>query len=429
MTKSRRYGRSCGAIDRNKLLGLILFVLVTGSVLLLAPFVDTATSASPSLPLKWSKVTGSGTGTTLGPLAADINGDGKIEIVVTGGPNNWTSNGSITALEGTTGRILWQKTAADIPDIGIDMHTPFDIVDLDRDGIPEIVIPTLKGVMALHGNNGSLYWRNKYAPTAANFGAIGDVDGDGYPEIFVSRGQGPDVGWDYITELSHDGSILNQAWLWHSCWGGLSLGDPSSDGRFVLLQGDRSNGYPRPYDNINDTFKGGGLGARAWDALTLTPLWNDPTVLDSSEVPMFADVDKDGILDVVTVHQLDGGYPVVYNSTDGSVLTTNGKYRKGGTGSMGFHSQPTVFDIDYDGNLEIISGRENYPLGDFNGDGIIEISTPRIWDLYDWKDDGYLPISVKEPPKLGDINGDGRMDIIAVNTTKKSIVVYTYDQD
>jgi uncharacterized repeat protein (TIGR02543 family) len=395
----------------DKLLCSILVGLVLINAFWIALIVEPV-SASPSLPLKWSRSLGSKGATLLSPLAADLNKDGKMEIVLTGSSSDWSSDGMITALDGATGAILWQKTSADYPNIGVDERTAFDIADLDKDGIPEIIIPSLNGPLVLHGNDGSLYWRRTDVPSASNFGAVADVDGDGYPEIFVSRGLGPKRGYDYITELSHDGNVMHQAWLWHTCWGGLSVGDPKNDGQFILLQGERSNAYSSFPPSGTDIYAGGGLGARALDANTLTPLWNDPTVLDSSQAPMLADVDKDGILDVVTVHQLSGGTVAVYNSTDGSVLTTGGKYRKGGTTRMGFHSQPAVYDIDYDGNLEIISGRD---------------SNPRIWDLYDWKDDGVLPIAVHEPPTLGYMNNDNRIDIIAAEVSKRDVYIYTYD--
>jgi hypothetical protein len=286
-----------------------------------------------------------------------------------------------------------------------------DLVDLNKDGILEIFIPSLKGPLVLHGNDGSLYWRRTDVGSSSNWGAVADVNGDGYPEIFVSRGRGPQDGEDYITELSHDGNVMSQAWLWHTCWGGLTIGDPENDGHFVLLQGERSNSYnPAETDQPNH---GGGLGARALDANTLTPLWNDPTVLDSSHCPIFADVDGDGVLDVVTAVQLSQTV-VVYNSTDGSVLTSDGIYHEGGTPRMPAHSQPTVYDVDGDGNLEYITARD---------------TNVTIFDLKTWTLDKILTQSpMHEPPKLGDINGDGKMDIITVIGGKRQVSIYTYDQ-
>ncbi|MBX5327281.1 DUF2341 domain-containing protein, partial [Candidatus Bathyarchaeota archaeon A05DMB-4] len=362
--------------------------------------------ASPGLALKWTRSLGQYAQTTIGALAADINNDGKMEIVVTGGSGQSTTDGRVTALDGATGNIIWQVTPG-----GITLHSPFDIVDLNNDGNLEIVISTLNmGTLALHAKNGSTYWRNTAAnsdtPPDGHYNAILDVDGDGYMEIYVSGGRGPSQGYDYITMLSYDGKILRQTLSWHPCYGGLTISDPASNGTFILFQGDRS----LTYNPASDPYKYGGWGIRALDAHTLTPLWNDSSILCSSQAPMLADVDKDGILDVVVASQSGGGF-AVYNAFTGSVVTTGGIYRKSLSLGYSSHSQPTIYDIDGDGNLEIITCRDN--------------SRVYIWDLYNWKLDVTLPVTAYEPPKVGDVTGDGKMDIIAANGT--GIYIYSYN--
>jgi len=145
------------------------------------------------------------------------------------------------------------------------MHTPFEVADINNDGTKEIVLGAQGGALALHGNDGSTYWRNTDAPAEENYPAVADVNGDGYLEIFVCRGYGPINGIDYITELSYDGTIIAQAPSWHACWGGLTIGDPYSDGTYILYQGDRSYGYNPPEDN----YKHGGWGSGHW----MRPRW------------------------------------------------------------------------------------------------------------------------------------------------------------
>jgi len=369
-------------------------------------------SAQPTLTWKWTRSLGAVGQTFIGPLAADLNNDGEMEIVVVGGSTDGGTDGAVTVLNGMTGNVVWQEIPRDIirqadPIVingGVGMHSPFEIADLDKNGIPEIVIAAEGGALVLHGNDGSLYWFNRQAPARENYLVTCDVDGDGYSEIFVCRGNGPYDGHDWITELSYDGKILRQAWTWHPCWGGMSIGDTNFDGVIELYSGDR-----RINSGADDPYQGGGMGIRALDARTLTPLWNDQTVGCSSTCPILADVDKDGNLDVVVLFPKIGAI-VVLNSADGSVVTTGGKYRKGEAGMKG-HSQPTVYDIDGDGNLEFIA---------------CNVSQPKIWDLYDWKLDGILNATCWEPPKVGDVTGDGLMDIIAMNGSNICIYDRTY---
>jgi len=384
-----------------KLLSLIFIMLLLTNTSLLLIKIKPA-SASPGLTLKWTRYLGEYAGTYIGPLAADINGDGKLEIVVTGGTSDPGTDGTVTALDGATGNIIWQVLPG-----GVGKHTPFEIADINNDGLLEILVFG-NYPLALHGNNGSIYWKNTAVSSYNLFGAVLDIDGDGYKEIFVSSGLGPYQGYAYITSLTYDGKIINQTLCWHPCWGGLTIADANHDGRFELYQGDRSIYY----NPAGDPYKYGGWGVRALDAHTLTPLWNDSDILCSSHVPMLADVDRDGILDVIVANQgsTNGGL-AVYNATDGSVLTTGGKYRKALHLGLPSHSQPTVADIDGDGNLEIITCRR---------------SNPKIWDLYDWKLDATLPVTCIEPPKVGDVTGDGKLDIIAM--TGSDIYIYSYNE-
>jgi murein tripeptide amidase MpaA len=361
--------------------------------------------ASPGLTPKWTRSLGSDAQTYIGPLAADINGDGKLEIVVTGGSSEdpiYRGNGLVTALDGATGNIVWQVTVG-----GVTKHTPFEIADINNDGLLEIVVsgsyPTV-----LRGSNGAIYWQNTAVPSYNLYSPVADIDGDGYYEIFVSSGLGPYNGDDYFTVLSYNGNVLRQTnSSWHPCWGGLTIGDANFDGRFELYQGDRRYGYSTSFP-----YNYGEWGVGCLDAHTLTRIWNDSDITCSSHTPMLADVDKDGILDVIVTHQSTGsGGLAVYNALTGSVLTTGGKYRKILSGYSASHSQPTIADIDFDGNLEIIACRS---------------TQPKIWDLYDWKLDATLPVTCVEPPKVGDVTGDGKLDIIAATGTE--IYIYSYDE-
>jgi hypothetical protein len=354
---------------------------------------------------KWTWSLGTAGRTYLQALAADLNNDGRLEIVVVGGSEDYGNDGNVTVLNGATGAIIWSKrpyTGGSSPGIGA--HTPFEIADLDLDGSPEIIVAARRGVLVYRAN-GDVYWRNPSALAEENYVAVGDANGDGYPEVFVCQGYVPTGRTDYITELSYDGRILRQAWNWHPCWGGLTIGDTNHDGILELYQGDRSV----VYSGSDDLYFGGGMGVRALDAETLTPLWDDPTILCSSHAPILADVDKDGTEEVIVADQSASGIAVL-NSADGTV---NGGIRKGGT-SMPAHSAPTVYDIDGDGNLELIDNRE---------------SQPKIFDLYNWQLEATLPITCNEPPKLGNVtgNGDGLLDIIAATGSDRVVAIYHYD--
>ena len=409
----------------NKGLTLIVLIVFMLSVLSSLAFVLPALAAPTAISLRWQKNLGPNALMTSAPVAADLNGDGKKEIIVTGGPATGTS-GSVTVLNPVDGSILWQDTSANISNIGIDQHCPPETADLLGNGKQEIIVPTWNGPLVLFGN-GSVYWRRTDISGGNVYLSLADINGDGHPEIFVSRGLGPANGYDYTTVLSYNGNVLYQGWSWHDCWGGITVADPGHNGNFVVFQGDRSYSYADLYDTPPDAYTGGGMGVHAYDAFSLKEIWSDPSILCSSQIPILADVNHDGVLDVIVAMQnlappvrnssnSQGGIAVL-NSADGSVVTTGGVYRKGWT-NMTCHSQPTVYDFDGDGNLELMDCYD---------------SQVKVWDLVTWQPDGYLPINnlvnitCHEPPKVGQVTADGKMDIIAMNENDSYMYVFQYD--
>jgi hypothetical protein len=357
-------------------------------------------AAKEPLSLKWA-VTPGNASTMYGALAAKlIPGSEGLQLVITGGSDpiteDQTAQGDVLALSGITGEVLWRASG-----YHMGTHNPFQIVDLDADNDNEIVIADWNQTIALNGEDGSLFWKVD-ARSDDLLPVYADVDGDGYPEVFVSSGNGPYEGSDWISMISHDGNILRQAYSWHPCFGGLAIGDTNGDGRYELYQSDRPIGYSEP----DDPNEGGGLGLRALDAATLTPLWNYPYPLSNSHAPILVDVDLDGVLDIVASDQEANG-TVVLNSQDGSVLTTSLPtkfvYRNSWT-DMASHSQPTVADLNGDRYPEIIS---------------CDFSQVKIWDLYNWKplaslyDEKGNPLIAQEPPKAAHVVDGPYLNIIA----------------
>ncbi|MDI6840859.1 MAG: C25 family cysteine peptidase [bacterium] len=203
---------------------------------------------------------------TCGCALGDIDGDGKLEVVV------GSSNGKVYALNGEDGSKLWSYTTSSYvyssPALGdIDSDTKLEVVfgawddftvyalngengsklwsyktnsyvcsspalgDIDKDDTLEVVIGSYDSLIyALNGENGSKLWSYKTGGPAYASPAIGDIDKDDKPEV---------VAGGYSDRLyainGEDGSELWTASTWGSVSGGYALGDIDGDNKLEVV--------------------------------------------------------------------------------------------------------------------------------------------------------------------------------------------------
>ena len=130
----------------------------------------------------------------------DDNGDGVIDgndvpdVVFTAFLNSgYNSGGVLTALSGDTGALLWTMSTIN----GYSVHGSGGVAigDLDGDGLPEILVESLGGLCDLEvaapggpvTTAPEFRWRVANASGNGTFPAIADLDGDGKAEV-MSRG-------------------------------------------------------------------------------------------------------------------------------------------------------------------------------------------------------------------------------------------------
>jgi hypothetical protein len=336
------------------------------------------------------------------PVMGDIDDDGTQEIVV-------VAQYYVVAIDGETGEIEWTVSGAD--------YTAPELVDLNNDGIPEILHgmrdsnrPRLR---ALNGD-GTMRWISAYLPGdhVSLFPIVAyDIDGDGYPTIFFATEDylpDPYSGNinDYngaIVKLDHNGNVLDSTWILKPCWGGLALADANFDGAFEVYLGDRREGY----HNLP------GNGMQAFDAHTLSLIWERPDIHHSSPLPILADVTGDADLEVVATKITLAG-PMVLNSETGSTISDYSNMR------LPTHGTPTVYDIDEDGNLEVLYST-SYPDTAPSNFVVFDLVTGKI-DF-----EASFDFWITWPPKVGDVTGDGSMEIIVATGSQEDSVGDTHN--
>ena len=352
------------------------------------------------------------------PILADIDGDLAQEIIIAG------LNGDLVAIQGETGRVIWRRT----PEAGdrrylfvaagvVALDDSFDlfvanesgellwidgssgdmlgsvrmpgkaaafplVYDLDGDGRDEILVVTEANggtlcLVRMHETRGELeIWRQ--IPRAAAGGetpAVGDLDGDGSPEIGVAEGttrvaiynaQGFAVGqWScpaingFITMVDVDGGGLELVFGHRNGHISLVSSRRNSEGDIdlqlagrPLLSGNNSdftliNTLSRTSMSESVLFLTTGLTQLAIVPETWRQLW----VLGLAEaVPDTRTVVASlGEGAAVSVHVDAEGQVVVRDSLDGHVQESLRSRLR----SAGVRTAPLVADFDGDGKLEI----------------------------------------------------------------------------
>jgi uncharacterized repeat protein (TIGR01451 family) len=367
---------------------------------------------SPAVEWQWtgSQVLSGSNQVMMTPAVIDLTGDGVPEVVLTTYQGaNYNTDGHLRAVDGRTGAELFTVTdpAFDVRGAG-----SVAVGDIDLDGRPEILAVSESGDRLLaFEHDGTFKWRSGVIPGVINWGgpALADLDRDGVPEIVVGA-----------TVLDHDGT---RRWI-----GAAGRGDNTNLGPLSLvadldLSGDpevvagntayRSNGtvlWQRT--TLGDGFNAvGNFDADPFPEIVLvtngslyllnhdgSTVWGPVAIPGGGRCgpPTVADVDGDGQPEIGVA----GNSRYVVFETNGTVkwqaVTQDGSSQV--TGS-------SVFDFDGDGRAEVVYGDEKF-LRIYRGtDGTV------LYQLA--KSSG----TTYELPVIADVDADGNAEIVAIANT------------
>ena len=411
-------------------------------------------------------------GTNSSPRAADLTGDGVLDIVLGAGKNEGedTEHGVI-ALDGHTGRLLWQVEATD----QITGSAIFQ--DINQDGIPDVFIGGRNAnLMGIDGWSGKVLWR--YQKPTSTAGAIAyarfnfynpqlipDQNGDGISDLLISNG-GNVAARAHSADLRFPGVLL----ILDARSGNPIFADIMPDGRETYMSpiiGPPIDPATSPsiYFGTGGETMGGGLYSGNLDLLRTGQLSQARLLIRENNhgfiaPPVLVDLNDDRTADLVaishsgTVYAFDGktdrllwsrSFPGVESNTSpapgyftnrdtpdifchlsqGTWPNNQGTLQvllDGSTGTIlhadsvgctGFYS-PVAADLDEDGFDEALLSTNLFNCQRL---GVTDIRHELL--IFDFQKSQILPLgpsiqakNVSTTPLLYDLDGDNRLDIV-----------------
>ena len=317
------------------------------------------------------------------PAVGDVYGNFWNEIVV-GCDDGW-----LYAF-GRRGTLLWKYQTESA------IHTTPSLIDLNGDGLDEIVLASGSYLYVLDGR-GEPFKGWPYKEDVTFMGsAVGDVDGDGAPEIAAVARVGESVTRIYLFE---------------------SNGEPHGAGWPVQL-----DAVPAGGPAIGNITASAGLeivvastAGRVYVVSTTGSVWGTvPQVTGSiGSAPIIEDVNSDGHLDIVVTSKIWalGGSPPVMRwngwvtaiDRNGAVISGWPQAAGGWATDVGSVPSPTALGIQAD----VFSTSPGGPLYAWHGTGVKLPTFPEAF--------GFTP-SVLTSSAAGDMDGDGWTELFIATT-------------
>ncbi|APR78940.1 Rhs-family protein [Minicystis rosea] len=362
------------------------------------------------------------------PVVIDLENDGHPDVVVVTS-EDFSQNGIayVRALNGTDGTEKWPATADvyKMENRANSRGTPA-AADLDGDGKVEIVTPKSGGGLIAFNHDGSLRWVSKQKDgTTPWLGvvdsatvAIADLDADGSPEIIVAG-----VVFDSTGKLIADGGA--HVGGHDSSYGSVTIvADVNGDGKQEIITGKsafdvdatgvhvlwdnaQSDGYPAVADldgdgkpeivvvsNSTVRVQSGATGA----VLATSPF---PTgVSGAGGPPTIADFDGDGKPDFSTA---GGNAYMVFRFVPGTPAKIELVWKSTTQDISSNRTGSSVFDFQGDGSAEVVYGDECYFRIYSGKDGTVLFQDPSSSG------------TIHEYPVIADVDGDNNTEIVVVS--------------
>jgi hypothetical protein len=318
---------------------------------------------------------------------ADLDGDGTPEVVI----------GNV-ALDGLTGDLVWDGVATAMGKGGIGnngfLGPSSTVADIDLDGFQEVIAGN-----TVYAHDGATKWQLDYmsqnspcggALPCDGFNAVGNFDEDDRGEVVIVR-----LGEVFVVD--DDGTLLHKVQIPKINCAANEAGPPTiadfdGDGRPEIGTASADYYVVVDLDCIGDPLPAGCQGQGI--------LWQRTNVDCTSRVTASSvfDFEGDGKAEVVYADEVSFR---VFDGTTGQILFSDNTYRSHTRIEM-----PVIADVDRDGSADIVIGENRYNGGQaglevWKDPAKLWVRTRRVWNQHGYyitniSKDGAVPAAAEK---------------------------------
>jgi len=290
-------------------------------------------------------------------------------------------------------------------DLGGPIYSSAIVADIDQDGMDEILVGSDSDKLFCLDANGLTKWQYQTGDDVRSSPALGDIDQDGYLDVVFQSEDG------YLYVLDKDGQTLPG---WPRPLGSIPynsyytatpvLADIDGDSELEIIT-------LSPYRETFNTIRVYAFNSDGETEWTWEKDWPGTESISAHAVtsPAVADVNGDGILEVVVYFNITYHYPsgpgvgiYAIRGTDHQLV-----YEREWSIPITY-SSPSIADINKDGKLEVILSC--YYPGAFTSVQAITIEDDFV--LWGWYDNPRIDNLSRSSPVIGNINSEFYPEIV-----------------